>query len=84
VPAGLDSGAVVKEVKARFGAVIANGQGEMKGKIFRIAHLGFFDYMDAIALVGALELVARDTLKLPVQLGQGLTAAQKVFAERQA
>jgi DNA-binding XRE family transcriptional regulator len=35
-----------------FGAVITNGQGEMKGKIFRIAHLGFFDYMDTIALLG--------------------------------
>lgn len=82
VPEGLDSGAVVKEVKARFGAVIANGQGEMKGKLFRIAHLGFFDYMDTIALIGALELVARDTLKLPVNLGQGLAAAQEVFASR--
>jgi len=82
VPEGLDSGAVVKELKTRFGSVIANGQGEMKGKIFRIAHLGFFDYMDTIALLGALEFIARDTLKLPVQLGQGLTAAQEVFADR--
>jgi aspartate aminotransferase-like enzyme len=81
VPAGLDSGAVVKELKTRFGAVIANGQGEMKGQIFRIAHLGFFDYMDTIALIGALELIARDTLKLPVTLGQGLAAAQEVFAK---
>jgi aspartate aminotransferase-like enzyme len=82
VPEGLDSGAVVKEVKARFGAVIANGQGEMKGRLFRIAHLGYFDYMDTIALIGALELVARDTLKLPVKLGQGLAAAQEIFASR--
>jgi aspartate aminotransferase-like enzyme len=82
VPEGLDSGAVVKELKSRFGAVIANGQGEMKGKIFRIAHLGFFDYMDTIALLGALELIARDTLKLPIKLGQGLSAAQEVFATR--
>ena len=82
VPEGLDSGAVVKELKARFGAVITNGQGDMKGKIFRIAHLGFFDYMDTIALLGALEFIACDTLKLPVQFGQGLTAAQKVFASR--
>jgi len=84
VPEGLDSGAVVKELKSRFGAVIANGQGEMKGKIFRIAHLGFFDYMDTIALLGALELIARDTLKLPVQFGHGVAAAQEVFASRKA
>jgi aspartate aminotransferase-like enzyme len=84
VPEGLDSGAVVKTLKARFGAVIANGQGEMQGKIFRIAHLGFFDYMDTIALLGALELIARDTLKLPIQLGQGLAAAQQAFADTAA
>jgi aspartate aminotransferase-like enzyme len=83
VPEGLDSGTVVKELKAKFGAVITNGQGDMKGKIFRIAHLGFFDYMDTIALLGALEFIARDTLKLPVQFGQGLTAAQEVFAQKQ-
>jgi aspartate aminotransferase-like enzyme len=82
VPEGLDSGTVVKELKSRFGAVIANGQGEMKGKIFRIAHLGFFDYMDTIALLGALELIARDTLKLPVQFGQGIAAAQEIFAQK--
>ena len=54
----------------------------MKGKIFRIAHLGFFDYMDTIALLGALEFIARDTLKLPVRFGQGVAAAQEVFAAR--
>jgi aspartate aminotransferase-like enzyme len=83
-PAGVDSGLFVKELKSRFGAIITNGQGEMKGKIFRIAHLGFFDYMDTIALLGALELVARDTLKLPVKFGQGVAAAQEVFAARKA
>ena len=38
-PAGLDSGVIVKEFRSRFGAIIANGQGSMKGQIFRIAHL---------------------------------------------
>ena len=57
-PAGVDSGVIVKELKSRFGAVITNGQGEMKGQIFRIAHIGFFDYMDTIAIIGALEQVA--------------------------
>ncbi len=84
-PEGVDSGAIVKELKARFAAVITNGQGEMQGKLFRIAHLGYFDYMDTIALVGALELVAIEKLKLPgVSYGDALTAAQKVFATRRA
>jgi aspartate aminotransferase-like enzyme len=55
----------------------------MKGQIFRIAHIGFFDYMDTIAIVGALEQVAASSLKLPgFQFGQALVAAQKVYAER--
>ncbi len=82
-PDGVDSGVVVKDLKTRFAAVITNGQGEMQGKLFRIAHLGYFDYMDTISLIGALEMVAVETLKLPgVELGDALTAAQKVFASR--
>jgi len=81
-PPGMDSGAIVKELKSRFAAVITNGQGEMKGQIFRIAHLGFFDYMDTIALIGALEQVAH-ALKLPgFAFGKALIAAQNVFASR--
>jgi len=80
-PAGVDSGVIVKELKNRFGAVITNGQGEMKGQIFRIAHIGLFDYMDTIALIGALEQVAVSTLKISgFEFGQALAAAQKVFA----
>ena len=81
-PEGTDSGVVVKELKSRFGAIITNGQGEMKGQIFRIAHLGFFDYMDTIALIGALEQVIVKSLpQLGVKFGDGLIAAQKVYAE---
>jgi aspartate aminotransferase-like enzyme len=81
-PSGMDSGVIVKELKSRFAAIITNGQGEMKGQLFRIAHLGLFDYMDTIALVGALEQVA-NTLKLPgFAFGQALMAAQKVYAAR--
>jgi aspartate aminotransferase-like enzyme len=80
-PAGVDSGVVVKELKNRFGAVITNGQGEMKGQIFRVAHIGLFDYMDTIAIIGALEQVAVSALKIPgFEFGHALAAAQKVFA----
>jgi aspartate aminotransferase-like enzyme len=51
----------------------------MKGKLFRIAHLGFFDYMDTIAFLGALEQVA-SALKFPgFAFGRALTAAQNEF-----
>ena len=82
-PEGVDSGIVVKELKSRFGAIITNGQGEMKGKIFRIAHLGYFDYLDTIALIGALEQVVVKSLpQLGAKFGDGLVAAQQVFVER--
>ncbi len=82
VPEGMDSGAVVKALKARFSLVTANGQGSMQGKIFRVAHLGFFDYLDTIAFLGAMEHIAKDVLGLPVVYGQAVAAAQEVFAKR--
>jgi aspartate aminotransferase-like enzyme len=81
VPEGRDSSDVVKELKARFRLVIANGQGTMKGKIFRVAHLGYFDALDTIAFLGAIEQIAKDVLGLPVVYGQSVAAAQEVFAK---
>ena len=84
-PEGISSTTIVKALKARFAAIITDGQGEMKGQIFRIAHLGFFDYLDTISLVGAMEQVLVQDLKLPgFQFGTALVAAQKVYAERSA
>ncbi len=81
-PAGVDSGLIVKQLKARFGAIITNGQGEMQGKIFRIAHLGFFDYMDTLALMGAMEQVMVKSLpQLGVKFGDALIGAQETYAE---
>src|SRR5215472_1757606 len=81
-PGDLDSGVIVKAIKEQFGAVISNGQGEMKGKLFRIAHLGYFDYLDTIALIGALELVmARVYPSHQVDFGSALRKAQIAFAD---
>ena len=82
-PAGVSSTLFVKELKSRFAAIITDGQGEMKGQIFRIAHLGFFDYMDTIALIGALEqVIVKSVPQSGVKFGDGLIAAQKLYAER--
>jgi aspartate aminotransferase-like enzyme len=81
VPEGMDSGVVVKALKAKFSLVTANGQGSMQGKIFRVAHLGFFDYLDTVAFLGAMEHIAKDVLGLPVKYGQGVAAAQEVYAK---
>jgi aspartate aminotransferase-like enzyme len=81
VPEGMNSGDVVKALKTRFALVTANGQGEMQGKIFRVAHLGFFDYLDTVAFLGAMEHIAKETLGLPVVYGQAVAAAQQVYAD---
>jgi aspartate aminotransferase-like enzyme len=80
-PPGMDSGIIVKEFRNRFGAVIANGQGSMKGQIFRIAHLGYFDFPDLFAMVAELELILHAN-GVPVELGKGVAAVQRVYAER--
>jgi aspartate aminotransferase-like enzyme len=79
-PAGMDSGVIVKAFRTRFGAVIANGQGSMKGKIFRVAHLGYFDFPDLFSMVACLELILAANGH-PVQFGTGVAAVQKVYAE---
>jgi aspartate aminotransferase-like enzyme len=79
-PEGLDSGVIVKEFRDRFGSIIANGQGEMKGRIFRIAHLGYFDAADLFAVIAELELILHAN-GIPVTLGTGVAAVQRVYAE---
>jgi aspartate aminotransferase-like enzyme len=78
VPAGMDSGVIVKEFRSRFGAIIANGQGTMKGKIFRIAHLGYFDFADLFAVVAALEIILKAN-GYPVTYGTGVRAVQEIY-----
>ena len=78
-PAGMDSGEIVKGFRNQFGTVIANGQGEMKGQLFRIAHLGYYDYADTIAAIGMLEHVLAG-LGQKIELGSGMRAAQEVYA----
>ena len=77
-PEGMDSGAIIKELRQRFGAIVANGQGDMKGKIFRLAHLGYYDVADLFAVVAALE-IALSKLGYKLELGSGVRAAQQAY-----
>jgi aspartate aminotransferase-like enzyme len=83
-PDGIDSGKVVKEFHESFDAVVANGQGEMKGKLFRIAHIGYYDYLDTIGILGALEHVLARVTDRPVEYGAAVRAAQEVYARAQS
>jgi aspartate aminotransferase-like enzyme len=79
-PAGMDSGVIVKEFRSRFNAIITNGQGSMKGQIFRLAHLGYFDFHDLFAIIAELELILTANGH-PVKFGSGVAAVQNVYAE---
>jgi aspartate aminotransferase-like enzyme len=81
-PAGLDSSKIVKEFRDRFSAVVANGQGDdMKGKLFRVAHIGYYDYLDTIGLLAALEQVLAIVTGKDVEFGSAVRAAQEVYAK---
>jgi aspartate aminotransferase-like enzyme len=77
-PNGLDSGVIVKEFRNRFGAIIANGQGSMKGQIFRIAHLGYFDFADLFAVIAGLEIILHANGH-PVDFGSGVRAVEEIY-----
>jgi aspartate aminotransferase-like enzyme len=79
-PAGMDSGVIVKEFRNRFGAVIANGQGSMKGQIFRFAHLGYFDFADLFAVIAGLEIILNAN-GFPVKYGTGVAAAEEIYEQ---
>jgi aspartate aminotransferase-like enzyme len=83
-PEGIDSGKIVKEFREAFDAVVANGQGEMKGKLFRIAHIGYYDYLDTIGILGALEHVLARVTDKSVEYGAAVRAAQEVYARTQS
>ncbi len=76
-PAGIEGGAIVKGFR-KWGITIAGGQGSMRGKIFRIAHMGYVDGFDVLTALGALELILSD-LGYPVKLGEGVRAAQQIL-----
>jgi len=80
-PEGMDSGAIIKDLRIRFGAIVASGQGSMKGKIFRLAHLGYYDMADLFAIVAALEIVLFKAGH-KIELGAGVRAAQEGYLKR--
>jgi aspartate aminotransferase-like enzyme len=82
-PAGMDSKVIVKGFKERFGAIIANGQGSMQGQIFRMAHLGYFDFADMFGIIAGLELILRANGH-NVELGRGVAAVERVYEEEQS
>jgi len=52
----------------------------MKGKLFRIAHIGYYDYLDTVGVLAALEHVIADVARKKVEFGSAVRAAQEVYA----
>jgi len=78
-PEGIDGDELVAKVRRDHGIILAPGQGPMKGKVFRIGHLGNYDRFDIIRCLAALELTL-DEMGYPVKRGSGVAAAEEVFA----
>jgi serine---pyruvate transaminase len=80
-PEGIDATELVLVLRDRFGITIANGQGPLKGKIFRIGHIGYFDVFDITTALAAVELVLAD-LGADIERGVAVTRALEAYDER--
>ncbi len=78
VPGGIDGEKLVKSMRDTYGVTIAGGQAELKGKVFRIAHMGFIAEFDIITGLSCLEKVLAQ-MGYKITLGAGIKAAEEVF-----
>jgi aspartate aminotransferase-like enzyme len=80
LPESIDGGKVPKIMRDQYGITIAGGQNQLKGKIARIAHCGYYGPFDIVTTVAAFEMTLR-SLGAEVELGAGVAAAQQVFID---
>jgi aspartate aminotransferase-like enzyme len=78
VPAGIDGEKLVKTMRDKYGVTIAGGQSELKGRVFRIASMGFMTQFDVIVAISCLEIVLSE-MGYKFQLGSGVRAAEEVM-----
>ncbi|MEP7151956.1 MAG: alanine--glyoxylate aminotransferase family protein [Nitrospira sp.] len=77
-PQGVDGQAVYKNLRTQYGMTAAGGQDHLKGKIFRISHMGYIDSFDVITALAAVEMVIKG-LGYPMKLGSGVAKAQEII-----
>ncbi|MDX8413803.1 MAG: alanine--glyoxylate aminotransferase family protein [Mariprofundales bacterium] len=81
IPESVDGAAFVKYLRDTMGVTFAGGQDHLKGKILRIAHLGYYDLFDVVTAISAIE-IALNRFGMAVTMGAGVGAAQQVLAGR--
>jgi aspartate aminotransferase-like enzyme len=79
-PPGIDGQAVYKNLREKYGITAAGGQDKARGKIFRIAHLGYVDRFDVITAIAGIEMVLKG-MGHPVKLGTGVAVAEELLIE---
>jgi aspartate aminotransferase-like enzyme len=79
MPPGIDSTVVLGKLEKQYGMKLANGQDQLKGKVIRLAHMGYIDQFDMLAGIAGVELVLRE-MGYPIEPGRGIAAAQRVLA----
>jgi aspartate aminotransferase-like enzyme len=77
-PPGIDGQAIYKKLREQYGITAAGGQDKAKGKVFRIAHLGYSDRFDIITAIAGIEMVLKG-MGYPVKLGAGVAVAQELL-----
>ncbi len=80
VPAGVDGEKLVKHMRDKYGVGIAGGQAELKGKVFRIAHMGYITETDILMTIAVLGMALAET-GYRGEPGVGVEAAQEVLLE---
>ncbi len=73
-PPGIEASRVITRMRERFGVMLSGGQGSMKGKIIRAGHLGYFDFLETLGMIGCLELVMLAE-GASLEIGSGTKAA---------
>jgi alanine-glyoxylate transaminase/serine-glyoxylate transaminase/serine-pyruvate transaminase len=79
-PEGVDSNAFLKYARERYALSLGGGIGQLSGHAFRIGHLGSLNELEVLGTLGGIELAFHD-LGIDVEMGSGLLAAQRAFAE---
>jgi aspartate aminotransferase-like enzyme len=80
-PEGYDGQQIYKDLRVKYGITAAGGQDQLKGKVFRIANMGYIDTFDVIIAVSAIEMVLKG-MGHPLKLGTGVGIAQEILLKK--